>query len=173
MQGIKAVVLRSLSSSSLALTLNLTLPSLGILSNLPSWSHLALRVNIFDSTILGMMARFTTPVANILAHKALSFVVSTTFRTWRKMLHHRTLVLVEPWIRNIGPLPLWLLTTTTSTFGEITFTSSPLKLTHFLLLHILPFYLLHMSHQSSNVHLRVQHSRSARILKSVIQPGHK
>src|SRR5687767_15445423 len=118
-----------------------------------------------------MMARPTTSIANIFAHQALSFVVSTTLRTWWKMPHHRTLVLVELWIRNIGPLPLWLLTTTTSTLGEITFTSSPLKFTHSLFLHILPFYLLHVSHQSSNVHLRVQHSRSASILESIIQPG--
>src|SRR5688572_26156089 len=173
MKCIEAVVLGSLSSPSLTLTLYLTLPSLGILNTLSSRSPLTLRTNILASAISSKVIGLATLTANVRSHQAITPMGLSTLWTWWKISYHWTLVLVEPLVWNIGPLPLWLLTTISSTLREVTFTSSSLEFTHSLLFHILPLNFLHMSHQSSNVHLRVQHSRPTRILKSFIQPGHK
>src|SRR5687767_10346975 len=156
MQGIEAVVLESLSSSSLALTLNLTLPSLGILSNLTSWGHMTLRTNILASTIPSKVTGLATLVANVRSHQEITLMGLPTLGTWWKISYHRTFVLVEPLVWDIGPFPLWLLTTISSTLREVTFTSIPLKFTHSLLLHILSFNFLHVSYQPSNIHFRVQ-----------------
>src|SRR5688572_21633510 len=113
MQGVEAVVLRSLSSSSLTLTFYLTLPSLGILSNLPSRSHLALRTNIFTSAIPSKVTHLATLVAYIGTLHTFTHVIPSTLWALRISPRHWTLIFVKSLIRKIGPLPLWLLTTIT------------------------------------------------------------
>src|SRR5688572_12911586 len=100
-------------------------------------------------------------------------MIYSTLRALGKSLPSWTFVFIEPLIWNIGPLPLWLLTTTFSTFSKITLMMSSFEFPYPLLLHIFPLNILHVSHQMSNIHLLNHHRRLASIDKSVIQPGHK